>query len=70
MKKYAVAYCSSNGRSFSNTEPYIEEASTTTKEVLKHLIKNGCCHLIPFEVKDKMESYTWEYVNKNKVIVE
>jgi len=24
---------------------------------------------MPFKVKDELESYTWDYVNKNKVLV-
>ncbi len=69
---YGVAYCSSNGNAFSKTEPYIEEAGNTVKEcavVLNGLAKDGCCQLIPFEIKDVLESYTWEYVNKHKVLL-
>ena len=69
---YGVAYCSSSGSAFSKTEPYIEEAGTTLREceaVLNDLVKEGCCQLIPFEIKDALESYTWEYVNKHKVIL-
>ena len=72
MAKYAVAYCSPNGSTFSDTEPYIEEAGNTINEieiVLKNLIKDGCGQLLPFEIKDELESYTWDYVNKNKVLV-
>ena len=42
MAKYAVAYCSPNGSTFSDTEPYIEEAGNTINEieiVLKNLQK-------------------------------
>ena len=73
MTKYAIAYCNPNGSTFSDTEPYIKEAGNTVKDiktVLKVLIKDGCDQLLPFEVKDELESYTWDYVNKNKVLVD
>ena len=73
MTKYAIAYCNPNGSTFSDTEPYIKEAGNTVKDirtVLKVLIKDGCGQLLPFEVKDELESYTWDYVNKNKVLVD
>jgi hypothetical protein len=69
---YGVAYCNSNGVSFSNTEPYIKEGGTTLKEcemVLSELVNEGCCQLTPFEMKDDLESYTWEYVNKHKIFL-
>ena len=73
MAKYAIAYCNPNGSTFSDTEPYIKEAGTTVKDiknVLKILVKDGCGQLLPFEVKDELESYTWDYVNKHKVLVD
>lgn len=73
MAKYAIAYCNPNGSTFSDTEPYIKEAGTTVKDiknVLKILVKHGCGQLLPFEVKDELESYTWDYVNKHKVLVD
>lgn len=69
---YGIAYCSSNGSTFSDTEPYIEAAGTTLEEcrlVLKQLIKEGCGQLMPFEMKEKLESYTWEYVNKHRILI-
>lgn len=72
MVKYAIAYCNSNGSTFSDTEPYIKEAGTTIddiKTVLETLVKDSCGQLMPFEVKDELESYTWAYVNKHKVLV-
>lgn len=72
MANYAIAYCSSNGSTFSDTEPYIEEAGTSLKEcevVLKRLIRDQCGQLMPFEMKDNLESYTWEYANKYKVLL-
>lgn len=73
MGKYAVVYCDVNGCSFSDTEPWIEDAGNTIKDIeqtLKRLVRDGCCQLLPFEVKDELESYTWDYVNKHKVLVE
>ena len=73
MTKYAIDYCNPDGSTFSDTELYIEEAGNTAKDirtVLKVLIKDGCSQLLPFEVKDELESYTWDYVNKNKVLVD
>ena len=35
MANYAIAYCSSNGSTFSDTEPYIEEAGTSLNNVVK-----------------------------------
>ena len=73
MSKYAVAYCESNGSTFSDTEPYIEDAGTTIKDIedtLQVLIKKGCGQLMPFEVKDDLESYTWDYVNKHKALID
>ena len=73
MARYAVAYCSSNGSTFSDTEPYIEYAGTTVKDIedtLQVLVKMGCGQLMPFEVKDELESYTWNYINKHKVLVD
>lgn len=73
MSKYAVAYCENNGATFSDTEPYIEDAGTTIKDIedtLHVLVKKGCGQLMPFEVKDELESYTWDYVNRHKVFVD
>lgn len=73
MSKYAVAYCDSNGAAFSDTEPYIEDAGTTVediKDTLQILVEKRCEQLTPFEVKDELESYTWNYVNKHKVLVD
>lgn len=73
MSKYAVAYCENNGATFSDTEPYIEDAGTTIKDIedtLHVLAKKGCGQLMPFEIKDELESYTWDYVNKHKVFVD
>jgi len=69
---YGIAYCGSNGRKFSDTEPYIEEAGTSLKEcqeTLRRLVEDGCGQLIPFEVRDILESYTWDYVNRYKVLL-
>lgn len=73
MSKYAVAYCENNGATLSDTEPYIEDAGTTIKDIedtLHVLVKKGCGQLMPFEVKDELESYTWDYVNRHKVFVD
>lgn len=73
MSKYAVAYCGNNGSTFSDTEPYIEDAGSTIKDIektLQVLVKKGCGQLIPFEVKDELENYTWDYVNKHKILVD
>lgn len=69
---YGVVYCDSNGGSFSNTEPYIKEGGTTLKEcemVLNELVNEKCCQLIPFEMKDDLESYTWDYMNRHKLFL-
>lgn len=71
--KYAVAYCAPNGSTFSDREPYIEEAGATIEDIkntLRVLVKQGCGQLIPFEIKDELESYTWDYVNKHRVLVD
>lgn len=73
MSKYAVAYCESNGLTFSDTEPFVEDAGNTIKDIkntLRILVKSGCGQLTPFEVKDELESYSWDYVNKHKVFVD
>lgn len=73
MSKYAVAYCDSNGSAFSDVEPYIEDAGTTVEDVedtLQILVEKGCGQLTPFEVKDELESYTWDYINKHKALVD
>lgn len=33
MSKYAVAYCENNGLTFSDTEPYIEDAGSSIKDI-------------------------------------
>lgn len=40
------------------------------KNTLRVLVKQGCGQLIPFEIKDELESYTWDYVNKHWVLVD
>lgn len=73
MSKYAIAYCENNGLTFSDTEPYIEDAGSTNQDIeniLQILVKKGCGQLTPFEAKDELESYTWDYVNKHKVLVD
>lgn len=71
--KYAVAYCNPNGSTLSDREPYIEEAGAAIKDIkntLRVLVEQGCGQLMPFEKKDELESYTWDYVNKHRVLVD
>ena len=72
MSNYAIAYCNPNGTTFSDTEPYIAEAGTSIKDIkktLRILAKQGCGQLMPFEVRDELERYTWDYINKHKIFV-
>jgi hypothetical protein len=73
MRKYAVAYCNPDGCSFSENEPYIEDAGYTMKdirEVLARLTGQRMLRLIPFVIEDKLDFYTWDYVIGHKICVE
>lgn len=73
MSSYAIAYCNPNRTIFSDTEPYIAEAGTTIKDIentLTLLAKQGCGQLTPFEVSEELESYTWDYINNHKILVD
>lgn len=75
-KYYHIAFKDEYGNGFSSFEPWIAECSDDIDECkadANKLIEDGNRDVTIFMISDldkgNMESITWEYVNKHKVLV-
>lgn len=70
---YAIAYKDQNGKGFSNTEPWIEADFGSDLELCKEksieMEAEGCIDVTIFKIDKHFESYSWSYVESNKIIV-
>ena len=73
---YCIAYIDKNGNGFSSYEPWIIEYSddlTECKVEASELLKDGNQDITIFMFhdsdKEKMDSITWGYVKRNKVLI-
>lgn len=64
----AIAYVDQNGNGFTDKEPWVDEGNGSYQERVLELISMGYKNVIPFSVEDNLESYTWEYINKHKIV--
>lgn len=63
----AIAYTDLNGNGFTNEEPWIDEWNGDYPKRVLELVNLGYKDVIPFYMKDSLESYTWEYINRHKI---
>ena len=69
MAKIAIAYMDQNGNGFTNDkEPWIDECDDNYQKRVSELAQMGYKNVTPFYIKNELESYTWEYINKHKVM--
>lgn len=64
----AIAYTDKNGNGFTDKEPWIDEYNGDYHKRVLELIQVGYKNVTPFYIDDDLESYTWEYVNKYKIM--
>lgn len=72
--EYGIAYKDKEGNGFSKTEPWILDDYGSTKEMCieksEEMKEEGYKNVIPFQYeKQKHETYTWEYIKKNRLIM-
>lgn len=70
--KYSIAFLNKEGVGYSETEPYLYDCCCIEelKIGLRKAKDNGFKKVIPFYSNGFDESYTWDYVEQNKIDIE